>query len=234
MKFKKYIIERVIPHNMSWIREYIKKIENKVSGKIKYMEYDNNGIVFLSTYDVEDAINAMNFDSMVHYTLIHDKPRYSCIVNAMVDSALDYITIFIDEQSFTRILHSYIEDKNSDEWKDFLDTLSEVISHELVHMEQYNRRRTQPVTNKLSRKYKSLSYYHMRDELMAHAGSAVREWLMYGFTKEKIKMMLQNTKKYEHDLLKSTSYSDFRDALKDSPLTWKRFLKYIYQYLETV
>lgn len=238
MKFKEYLEERAILHDNSFANKVIKNfnsiIDNVIEDKDE-KEFVKNDVV----HKIVNYYNKKYGDSNgVYFSAF--KKNYSIyfgIINghAIIDDG--YIVIDLQVDDMTEILNYYIEDKKDIQWTSFLKNLREVILHEIVHLEQSSKRPKgieNDQFNKLKKRYGDMMYYNKKDEIMAHAGGVVRQLENNGYKKEKIKEMIKNPGRYENILrVKSDSYETFYDALaKNNPKIWKRFLKYIWQYIE--
>jgi hypothetical protein len=237
--FKQYLNERVIPHKIDYANKIVRNFISIIDSAIKDKD---DGEKEFSSDEVHDIVNHYNEkygdgDALYFSAFDRYNSLYFGIINGHARIEDGYIEIDLQEDDIVDLLYYYTEDKRDKQWLTFLKNLKEVILHEVVHFEQSFRRPEGVEYNqipKLKKRYGDMLYFNKKDEIMAHAGGVVKQLRNHGYKTDKIKEMIRNPGKYQHILmLKSDSYEEFNKALaKDSPKLWKRFLKYVYQYLE--
>lgn len=235
--FKQYLSERVIPHKLNYANKIVRNLISIIDSVIK--DKDEKEFIPDEIYKITNNYNDKYGDSDALYFEVYDRYNslYFGIINGHAMIEAGYIEIDLQEDDMIDLLYYYTEDKNDKQWLTFLKNLKEVILHEVVHFEQSFKRPEGVEYNqqeKLKKRYGDMLYFNKKDEIMAHAGGVVKQLKNNGYKLDKIKEMIRNPGKYQHILmLKSDSYESFNNALaNDSPKLWKRFLKYVYQYLE--
>jgi len=156
------------------------------------------------------------------------------VVQGMADNG-GHIYVYVDEG----IPESFITDFKY--WKVFIDVVTEVISHEMVHMGQFDRIMTRyegdpngyvKAMNDLSNREVSdhKKYLAIPLEIMAFSRQAVEEFRSHGLNNKKIIKYL----KHYSDADPNDSYIFFAYTyyFKKDEKPLKRFLKYIYDYVK--
>lgn len=134
--------------------------------------------------------------------------------------------------------------KDDDSWDLFMEVLSRLVAHELVH-----RAQIQKMIKKLGPEWKKITHYgkgyksaveYLRNpqELMSRAHDAVDE-LLVNFPRdeieERLKSFSETTPGYWHSIVEDSDTLEMYTRIfsKRDPV-FKRLFKYMYQYLQTI
>jgi hypothetical protein len=131
---------------------------------------------------------------------------------------------------------------NDKRYKEFISELAETLEHEIIHLEQKRRAevknkdfiQTYPETRQsLFKKFGSKYYYHDKQEMMTHAHDFIFQLHRHGYTNDKILKILDNVDKNMGEIRKyALTFEDFYMSLQNYPKEWKKFVKYIKDYLK--
>jgi hypothetical protein len=125
-------------------------------------------------------------------------------------------------------------------WDTFKKVCASIISHELTHRDQFikilkNQNYVKPVSI-----ITNSSYLSDDKEIQAFARQALEEYIQLGYNKNQILQLIKTptgsnisqASKEESDSF-WYYYDYFSDPQYGNPKVWKKFLKYMYQYLNT-
>jgi len=125
-------------------------------------------------------------------------------------------------------------------WDNFKKVCTSIISHELTHRDQFikilkNQNYVKPVS-----RITNSSYLSDDKEIQAFAREALEEYIQLGYNKNQILQLIKTpTGNNKDQASKEESdsfwyyYDYFSDPQYGNPKVWKKFLKYMYQYLNT-
>jgi len=126
------------------------------------------------------------------------------------------------------------------EWDEFIEQLSHLLSHELVHRkQQYRIHKAQPnrydqIIGKLSSATsRGSDYWLNKQEMMAFAKEALMELQIFGLNKQMIRKLLKRPQSIQRNPKASPIFYNYVRLMKDHKDEVKRFFHYLYQYLET-
>ena len=159
----------------------------------------------------------------IYFTLLRDDPE---TINGSIDKKT--LEIFI-EIGMSHVLFT--------PFHILTDSLTEIISHELVHREQLVRSKGRAKFEKLKgevTKAKVKKYSANKQEIMAYANQTVLSLGHEGFTDEEIIDMCKNPRKWLSRLENSRTHLDIYlvDYFRDDSSVANRFKKAVVAYLE--
>ena len=241
MKFEKYLNEDVIIVSEKLIDEIVEKFAEvtlKYKNKI-FNPSNKNLFIFPEIAKLENKWNKIGKKYKIRFMFLNtNRGTYNSIFNATTDYTGDAsIEIIFNQGLFTSLFY-YPE--NALVWKNILNDLRTVLYHEMIHREQYFKRKNVDLEilrreqSALIKKYSdNIYYYHQYDEIMAHAKTAIDQFKFSGLNNYEIKRLLRNpTSRDEIKYAHVSSYWDFKKALKNDNKNWKLFQKYLYMYLD--
>jgi len=205
----------------------IKSIASHVSGKLiplkdKFLECE-------STIDAvelfNDAVHEYNVE-FVMGDIDGNPPAYQDvgIYGGSVDSGGN-ITIYVFDELID-ILDQYY-------YVTFVRTVKGILTHELTHVNQLDKSggKMKPSSDATN----NTEYLSNVHEIMAHANEAIVDLMSNGYTKDDVLQLLRNPKNSKIDAAESNAFWKYWDYFYDPEEqndTWKKFLKYCFQYLE--
>lgn len=137
---------------------------------------------------------------------------------AYFDTANNRMTIVYDDDRFNPIEGAFLNDPR---YEAFIHSLSKIIRHENVHMQQHTKHPRTELPNAMNPK----AYFGNQDEIMAHARTAADE--IKHLPISQIKKILSGDKEPP-----MTSLGMYRRTFRKDDPEYKKFLKYLYLYLE--
>lgn len=238
MRFQLYLDEEVIKISKNYIKSIVNKFDELVRNFIKkrtgkrlyYNDLDN----WITTWRYANHFSGPPF---FHFYVPenYEGNTYSNFILQGTGTVAG-ATIALSPKLLHLIKNICEEPKKySLEDKDYQDfikkDLPNVLIHEMIHYEQFNRGEGKiNIGRKMLKKYgESDYYYHTYLEQMAHADTMIKQLKDEGYDNETIGKMLRQPKLYSEALMKSKSYRSFRNAVTDNK-KWQNFMKYVYQY----
>jgi hypothetical protein len=259
MKLKKYLEEGIIAAPKKSVDYIVFKLDTAIKSLRKQIQAPRmlkNGELKLSyANDIIDALNdALHSENITfHISFVKASNPYSLdICNAQAGfyedtpTKLDMreygIEVILHENFFINTLPNLMKGDTSS-YQQFLKDFRRAIEHEMIHREQASRLASNSnmtydeyinKSERLKKKYDKDAYFLERDEIMAHARDVVLE-IRSSFpdmTKENIMKLIDNND--TNIMFNSKSYKMFYTKLHDNhPKEWKKFVKYIKDYLRT-
>lgn len=146
---------------------------------------------------------------------------YGGIKFALYNKYKSSIMIVVETDKFINFI-------NNEDLTHMITFLNEILRHESIHSVQVDRMKDKS-SYKLdsSPTHNSEKYWKEKRELMAYAQTLIDHMVQKGFDKEQIKSALINRKE-----IKSWVWNVYSKVLDESEM--KRFMKYVYQYYETM
>lgn len=138
---------------------------------------------------------------------------------ALYNNYTKQMNVVVEKDMFLRFLN------NKYGLSEFYSFIREVLRHETIHMQQVGRMNKPDLYNLEKSPKKPEEYFSFDKEIMAYAQSFIDQMTDRGFTKEQI----LNKIKDKNSVVPSWIYGRYKnmpDKVK------KRFLKYVYQYLD--
>jgi len=216
MKFRQLFEKAIkIDKELNKIKTIFKSFESKVN--------KNN---------IKEIIKLLNKKLSRHWITIHIYYTWNINFYTNVDELLNATYDVITGDIEIALPGNFYELIEKDHIKLFKIILN-AIEHELIHKEQRTRSKAYPVVIAHTTKKSELAH---PDEIMAYAKSAINT-LKGSYTKEEIlkAMRLFKGYKYRHsplyDSLIVQKYFEYFYDDKGQKV-WKKFIKYMYQYLE--
>lgn len=216
MKFIKKFNEGVIaPHNFDKELEEMKLLKREdITVKNINDIFNNSEVQFIS---VDYFIKNLKTDKEIERVPVNMPNLMGGVRWGAHNIHTNKMYICVDENRFIEYLKSSISKK------DFYKFLDEVLRHESIHYQQAERRPNVKIRNlENSPADDRDKYFGSSDEMMAYADSYIVGRRNNGLSNEQILDELRNKK----------SVRGLRDLYKSmSPVIWKQFTKYVYQYL---
>jgi len=140
---------------------------------------------------------------------------------ALFNKYIDKINIVVESEIFFEYLH------NDEDKTDFYNFIHQVLRHESIHKQQVSKMGKDIYRLDASPTGNQKSYWSNPQEIMAYAHSLVNDLMDQGHNKEEITDILKhekNIKSWIHQVHKK--YLD--------PNKYKKFMKYAYEYIDTL
>ena len=249
MRLRKYLIEKALigkTKDLNIIKKaFLNAYKNyKPDGLKGYDKYKWARITAGIEVEIADKINDLEFfigdlgnDGTTAALVIAD------IFSEDVKKKPMLIQVYVDQE----YMYEWFEGKQKTNFIiNFLNPVLESVAHELVHVEQVRRllktkdpleahKITKRMYLKVSKKKKFKdeydSYLAASMEVMAHAQSANLE--LKGYPAQLMLDWLRETDGMRQIADDSSFFENYYKRIKDNfPKVWKRFLKYLVQYLE--
>jgi len=226
MKFR--IIEGVLSPELTDIKEIILSIP--LYKYNTFEEYNHNLNKYLNPYKIYFEITGnKGIDPDDYLTLINGEYRGYNIG----ESYYDDIIVF-----FAKILNTMYKKRKIDE-DEFKKQIISSIEHEFVHHMQAEKSGVRGDITKKQENNNQLEYLSKKTELMAYAREIIEELKNKKLSKEKIFDFIKKSPDQNlfHAYLgeRPSKYFDRLSlVIKQNPIAYKQFLKYLFQYADQI
>jgi hypothetical protein len=181
-KIAQEMISAVISVDSSFVSKELNKVKNEL--------IDKN----LGNLEIEEILNKAfskhNIKFVMGQSGTSDHPKYAEVYISQA-SIYENLSIVIEyEEGF------YLVFDNEDKWKTFVNVVSHIIAHELVHREQIKKILNRVGNQKLKQVVmqsaeKATDYLSQKQEIMSFAQEAVLELKQLGYDNKKIETLLK-------------------------------------------
>ena len=135
---------------------------------------------------------------------------------------------------FVELINDIKPDENL-KYSKFVDMLIDIIfSHEMIHRKQYQNVLNKKVISKIRNSdiNNPKEYLASPQEQMAYAHDAVKEMINQGLTKVKALELIKSPEKLRNSYKDLPALDYFRDTFDNNDLSYKKFQKYMYEYIQ--
>jgi hypothetical protein len=224
LKEENFLLERVYKSN-KWVYDILESIKDDLIGK----NYGN--------LEIENILNKafkkyrINFERGFNEATRDNWGEVGIIEGYIYEDGDIYI-VYNDD--------FYLTFEDDYLWDTFKKVCASIISHELTHRDQFikilkNQNYVKPVS-----RITNSSYLSDDKEIQAFSREALEEYIQLGYNKNQILQLIKTptgSNKSQANKEESDSfwyyYDYFSDPQYGDPKVWKKFLKYMYQYLNT-
>jgi GNAT superfamily N-acetyltransferase len=224
LKETNFLLERKYK-STKWIIDILESIKGDLIGK----DYGN--------LEIENILNKafskyrINFERGFNETTRDNWGEVGIIEGYIYENGNIYIVY--DDNFYLTFEDDYL-------WDNFKKVCTSILSHELTHRDQFikilkNQNYVKPVS-----RITNSSYLSDDKEIQAFAREALEEYIQLGYNKNQILQLIKTptgSNKDQASKEESDSFWYYYDYFSDSqygnPKVWKKFLKYMYQYLST-
>lgn len=203
------------------VTDKLGSLKNEVIGKnlstIELLEIINTK---LSSYDIKFDISDEDVAAIDDYNEVGISHGYAESNGIVTVCVLDDFYKKFDDDEY---------------WNMFLKVVKTIFIHEITHIDQIDKSggKFKMVDTESNSSY--LSNIH---EIEAHANQSIEQYLSIDYTKSDISNLLKNPDTNNTPSPQESSafwkYYDMFSGKYGDPVIWKKFLKYCYQYLESV
>ena len=205
MRLYNYLQEAVIKPNMKWLGTLVPVILKQTKGKKLSQVINELNKIFADWFiEFKHTTRQSSDDELaaagISYAEIETKEPFK-------------ITVFLDDLSIFQDTNDEIEDY-------WIPALFKILSHEMIHRQQFSRM-------KISKPAKGFSswkeYYSDKHEIMTFAHDILLFMLGQGISKENMKNMNWN---------EFAPFKEFATYFNSTDTEYKLLMKYLYQYID--
>jgi len=220
MKFQQYLIE-MINFDHSIITPYLNDIK-KLFRKFNSLNNLNN----ISPINMdEEKLYIKYIEDIGKYR--HSSGKKASFVGIEGSSKLKNSNT-IEIECSKNIFNTFM---NKDRLNIFIDVLDEIISHEIVHIIQTKRSNNKAKYNTLDDTL--IDQLNNKHEIMAYAKDTAIEFYNLHYTKNQAYNVLKNIKNINLDNSNiPQSLRSYILTIDKNSLAFKKYIKYVYQYLD--
>ena len=226
--FKQYLKENAIIPNVNNILTDIQSMKTKL--------IDKN----LGTLELMDKLNIVLNNYFIKFKQSEDD-YYSSdnlkevgITSAHISTdGIIYIDVVFEDFWKTFDSNEVLYDIDTS-WNTFISVLDKFISHEMIHRVQLKKMKVKQTSrNGGSQDRDQTSYFSNPQEMMAWAHDCIKEYILAGYSRETITKILLDPYNSSYRTESDSMYR-YTEYFESRSKEIKQFLKYCYEYLQSI